>query len=144
MRSVRQTSKSGFVTSRRVNALLCFAALVLMYAQIASATVMMVTGACCSGDQCPIHGHHHAGQKNDNVAMDCGHDAHDMSKMSDCSMSCCHNVESSAIHANLFVLTPLSVSTPLTFFSGTKVAPAARNISQAFAPVAPPPKSFLR
>src|SRR2546429_5555246 len=134
MGSVRQTSKSSFVTNRRVNALLCFVALVLMYAQIASATVMMVTGACCSGDQCPIHGHHRAAETNDNGAMDCGHDARDVSKMSSCSMSCCQNTESSAIHANLFVLTPLSVPTSLILFSATTLAPASTNISQAFAP----------
>ena len=138
-----RTHKSRFSTRQRSSALLCFLALVLMYAPIASAAVMTITGACCSGDQCPIHGNHHHSQKTDSPPMDCGHGEHNMGGMEHCSMSCCHNTEQPAIHGNLFLLTPLSVSMSLAPHSAISLLSATAKISLAYAPLAPPPKSFL-
>jgi hypothetical protein len=107
---------------------------------------MVVTGACCTGDQCPIHGNHHSTQKrvtqkSDDVPMDCGHEGHDMSKMLACSMSCCHTVEQAAVHAYLFLLTPVSLSTALAPQSLASVTLTTTRISPVFAPLAPPPES---
>ena len=135
--------KSRFSTRQRSSALLCFLAFVLIYAPIASAAVMAITGTCCSGDQCPIHGNHHHPQKTDNPPMDCGHGEHNMSTMDNCSMSCCHNTEQPAVHGNLFLLTPLSVCTSLARLFEISFAPATTNLSPAFAPLAPPPKSSV-
>jgi len=139
------THKSRFSTRQRSSALLCFLALVLMYAPIASAAVMAITGACCSGDQCPIHGNgnHHHPQKTDNPPMDCGHGEHNMTTMDNCSISCCHNTEQPAIHGILFLLTPLSASTSLAGLSEISFAPHTTSLSPVFAPLAPPPKSFV-
>jgi hypothetical protein len=114
-----------------------------MYAPITSAAVMAITGTCCSGDQCPIHGHHHHPQKTDNPPMDCGHGEHNMSTMDNCSMSCCHNAEQSTVHANLYLLTPISLSTSLAWLSEMSFAPTATSLFPAFAPLAPPPKSSV-
>ncbi len=101
---MRRTRKYRFSTRQRLSALVCFVALMLMYAQIASAAVMVISGTCCSGDQCPIHGSHHHPQKTDYPPMDCGHGEHNMSTMDNCSMSCCHDTDLPAVHGNLFLL----------------------------------------
>jgi hypothetical protein len=139
-----RTRKLTFSTEHRLSALVCFVALMLMYAQIASAAVMVITGTCCTGDQCPIHGnHHHSSQKTGDPVMDCGHGEHNMSTMDNCSMSCCHNTEQPAVHANLFLLTPLSISTWLAPSSAVSSSSAITKVSLAYAPLAPPPKSLV-
>jgi hypothetical protein len=126
----------------RSSALVCCVALMLMYSQVAILAVMATTGACCNGDQCPIHGNHHHSQKSE-APMDCGHSGHDKSKMDSCTMSCCHNVEQSAVHANLYLLTPISLSTSLAPYSAIAFSSAPTKISLVFAPLAPPPKSLV-
>ena len=138
-----RTRNCRFSTKQRLSALVCFVALMLMYAQVASAAVMVITGTCCSGDQCPIHGNHHHSQKTDDPPMDCGHGEHNMNTMDNCSLSCCHDSERPVVHANLFLLTPLSVSTSLASYSAIPFSGAISKISLARAPLAPPPKSFL-
>jgi hypothetical protein len=135
-----RTRKLRFSTRQRLSALVCFVALVLIYAPIATSTVMAITGACCSGDQCPIHGNHHHSQKSHNPPMDCDRGEHHMSTMDNCSMSCCQNTEQPAVHCNLFLLTPVPVSASLAPLSATSLTPTATGISRAYAPPAPPPK----
>jgi hypothetical protein len=130
----------------KLSALCCLFALLLVYAPMASATLMAVTGACCAGDQCPIHGNHHpaqkgATQKSDEAPMECGHDGPGMGKMQACSMSCCHTIEQTVVHAYVFLLTPLSTSARLAPQSLASLALTTNKISPAFAPLAPPPKS---
>jgi hypothetical protein len=141
--SMSRDSKS----STRLSALCCLFALLLVYAPKASATLMVVTGACCTGDQCPIHGNHRptqkgATQKSDDVPMDCGHEGHGMKKMQACSMSCCHTIEQAVAHAHLFLLTPVSLSTALAPQSLASFALTTNKISPVFTPLAPPPKSL--
>jgi hypothetical protein len=138
--------KLSLATTRRTTALVCLIALLLTHAQVASATLMAMTGACCTGDQCPIHGNHHPvreipAQRNDDSAKDCDHHDHGANKMRSCSMSCCHTVEQPAVHAHLFVLTPIFVTAALAPRSIATLALAALRLSLAFAPPAPPPKS---
>jgi hypothetical protein len=130
---------------RRIGAWISLLALLLVYAPMASATLMVVTSACCTGDQCPIHGRHqHAentsGQANES-AMDCDHGAHHTSKMNSCSMSCCHTTEQAAVHAHIFLLTSISLHTALLPLSSASIESYTKNISPLFAPLAPPPKS---
>jgi hypothetical protein len=138
-----RASKLPSSTRRRLSALVCLVALMLVNSQIAASAAMAITGTCCSGDQCPIHGNHHHPQKTDNPPMDCGHGEHNLSTIVNCSMSCCDNTEQPAVHGNLFLLTALSVSTSLTRLSEISFAHPTTNLSPAFAPLAPPPKSFL-
>jgi hypothetical protein len=129
---------------QKVAAYACLLALLLVYAPIASATLMSVTGACCSGDQCPIHGNHHPSKHEEPAAMDCHGDKHNVNQMDSCSISCCHTDQRAAVNANIFVLTPISVSMQLLANTQTFLALAATALSLACAPLAPPPKSFLR
>jgi len=140
---MNRTRKCRFSTRQRLSALVCLVALMLMYAQIASAAVMVITGTCCSGDQCPIHGNHQHSQKTDDPPMDCAHGEHNMSTMDNCSLSCCQDSERPVVHAILFLLTPLSVSTSLASSSAIPFLCAITKISLAHAPLAPPPKPFL-
>jgi hypothetical protein len=128
---------------QKVAAWACLLALLLVYAPIASATLMSVTGACCSGDQCPIHGNHHPSKHAEPAAMDCHGDKHNVNQMDSCSISCCHTDQRAAVNANIFVLTPISVSMSLVANTQTFFAFAATGLSLAFAPLAPPPKSSL-
>jgi hypothetical protein len=128
---------------QKVAACACLLALLLVYAPIASATLLSVTGACCSGDQCPIHGNHHPSKHAEPAAMDCHGDKHNVNQMDSCSISCCHTDQRTAVNANIFVLTPISVSMPLLANTQTFLAFAATGLSLAFAPLAPPPKSSL-
>jgi len=132
---------------RRIGAWTSLLALLLVYAPMASATLMAITGACCTGDRCPIHGNHHPAQKgvaqtSEDAPMDCGHEGHDSNQMRSCSISCCHDVEQSAVHAHIFLLTRLSVSTALAPSSFTPLTSIAQKVSRVFAPLGPPPKPF--
>src|SRR5882724_8409804 len=128
---------------RKVAARACLLALLLVYAPIASATLMSVTGACCTGEQCPIHGNHHPSKHEEPAAMDCHGGEHNVNQMDSCSISCCHTDPRAAVSANIFVLTPISASMPLLANTQTFLTFAATGSSLAFAPPAPPPKSFL-
>ena len=133
---------------RQLQAIACLLGLLLFYAPILSATLMSVTGACCTGDRCPIHGSHHAGRQDhaktaEPAPMNCDHDGHDLRKVNSCSMSGCQTVEQPAVHAHIFVLessTDLASRTMIALLSDS--APA-RTIFMASAPPAPPPKSIV-
>ena len=131
---------------RRIGAWTSLLALLLVYAPMASATLMAVTGACCTGDHCPIHGNHPPAQKGSQTSeaapMDCGHESHDSNKVRSCSISCCHDVEQSAVHAHVFLLTSLSVSTALAPSSFAPLTSIVQKVSPVFAPLGPPPKPF--
>jgi hypothetical protein len=136
----------SIATAHRSRAFVCLVALLLTYAQIASATLMAVTGACCGGDQCPIHGNHHPPQQNtsqhrDDPPMDCDHHGHSANTMSSCSIACCHTVEPAAVHAHIYVLVPVSLGAPLasSLSAVSEISPAG--IFACYSPLAPPPKS---
>ena len=108
-KNMKHSAQSNFDRSQRAAAWISLLALLLIYAPVASATLMAVTGACCSGDQCPIHGNHHptsqnTSQNSSDAPMDCDHQAHSTNKMSSCSMSCCRTVEPAAVHMVLTVV----------------------------------------
>ena|SRR5260221_219710 len=138
-------AKDGVNAKRRAPGVICLLALLLTYAPIASATFMAVSGACCTGDQCPIHGNHHPAKespspKNESAPMDCSHEQHSANKMRSCSMSCCQNVESIAVHAHIFVLSPLPIESAFAPIAPAPIFAAFTNISLRSAPLAPPPK----
>ena len=146
-KTMQGSAKASFDRTRRWTAWISLLAILMMYAPIAGATFMALTGECCTGDQCPIHGNHHpvknnSTAKNENTPMDCGHQNHAANKMQSCAMSCCHNVEQSAVHARIFVLTPVSIATALAPRTAATSFTALTNISPSFAPLAPPPKSL--
>src|SRR5260221_14771338 len=123
---MKHSPNPSLVRTRRASAWISLLAILMMYAPIATATFMAVSGGCCTGDQCPIHGNHHAAKnnsspKNDSAPMDCGHEQHSANKMRSCSMSCCQNAQPVAVHAHIFVLSPLSIDTA---FAPSSSAPA--------------------
>ena len=130
---------------KSIASVLCLTALLLMYAPMASATLMALSGTCCAGDYCPIHGNHRPAQsgnaeKNKSAPMDCGHEDHDTGKMDSCSMSCCHTVQQTAVNIHVFLLTPLAITTSLATLSPAPIALNSSIVSPVFAPQAPPPK----
>jgi hypothetical protein len=144
-RIMRERSKPRLRTTA---ACICLLALMLIYAPITTATLMTVTGACCSGDYCPIHGNHHRNQEppaqtGENSPMDCDHVGHSASKVSTCSLSCCHDAQSSVAAAHIFLLAPMTLSIALAPLFSASAAPWTSSKSLAFAPPAPPPKSLI-
>lgn len=133
---------------RQLQALLCLFGLVFFYAPIMSATLMAATSMCCSTDQCPIHGNHHASHRDTakaagSVPVNCSHHGHDMSKMNSCSMSCCQTTERPAIHAHIFVPAPAVSLAWRAALSNLAQLSEPKTNSLAFAPPAPPPKSLV-
>jgi hypothetical protein len=131
--------------NKSIASVLCLIALLVVYAPMATATLMALSGTCCAGDYCPIHGNHHPAQndntgKNKSAPMDCGHEDHDTGKMDSCSMSCCHTVEQTLVSVHVFLLTPLAITTSLANPSPAPIALDNSIISPIFAPQAPPPK----
>lgn len=124
---------------RKFVAGICMLALVLVYAPIASATLVVATGACCDGDRCPIHGNHHSAPKTEETGTDCGHH---ISQLQSCSLSCCQNAEQPAAHAHVYLLMPVTLATNLALITATAPGAAPIKISPAFSPLAPPPKSL--
>jgi len=126
---------------RRTRPLLCLLALLLFQAPVIGAA-LLASGLCCSGDHCPIAAHHHSSAKTGEAPMQCEHGANGgTAKLQDCSMSCCHTTEQSAVHSQVFVLSP-DVAPP-------SFAPLSEAVSVLshdeefgpFSPLSPPPKS---
>jgi hypothetical protein len=130
--------------THRAAAVLCLLAVLLLQAPFARAAWISSSMACCMGDQCKIPGHHHKGQtqqtRQNDMPMDCDRD---MSKMSDCKMSCCKTSDDTDIDVALFVMPDLRIALqPLSVIS--EVAQhVPQMISRSEKPQSPPPKSVL-
>ena len=147
-KNMKHSTKSTFDGAQRAAAWISLLAVLLIYAPVASATLMAVTSACCSDDQCPIHGNHHPAHQNtsqhsDDTPMDCDHHAHSTNKMSSCSMSCCHTVEPAAVHSHIYVLIPLSLGAPLASSLSALPSISSARILLPSSPLAPPPKTSI-
>jgi hypothetical protein len=141
-KTMKHSTLSTFDFTQRLAAWISLLAVLLIYAPVASATLMAVTGACCSGDQCPIHGNHHqnTSKHGDESPMDCDHHGHSANKMSSCSMSCCHTIEPAAVHAQIYVLNAVSLGAPLAAILSAVRAISPAGIFASYSPLAPPPK----
>jgi hypothetical protein len=135
-----RTGNFANAVARRMPTLLCLFALFLFHAPVIGAAVL-ASGMCCTGEHCPIAAHHHSA-KTEEARMDCEHSTNGgAAKLQNCSMSCCQTTEQSAVHAQVFVLSP--DVTPASF------APLCEALSSRtcdeeigpFSPLSPPPKS---
>jgi len=135
------TGNFANAVARRTPALLCLFALLLFQAPVMGAA-MLASGVCCTGDHCPIAAHHHSSAKTEEAPSGCEHGTNGATKLQKCSMSCCQTTEQSAVHAQVFVLSP--DVTPPAF------APLSEAVSRltydeeigSFSPLSPPPKSL--
>jgi hypothetical protein len=131
--TIRQQNHSRFFCS-----VACLLAVVLFYAPLAAAAWSSYQAACCASGQCPIKSHHHhqapAAPQNH---MDCGHE---LSGMTACTMSCCHNPDRPFVSSVLFVpsisvkiFEPVAVQSHIAF---AKLSDLRRSIE----PLSPPPR----
>jgi hypothetical protein len=128
--------------ARRTPSLLCLFALLLFQAPVIGAAVL-ASGLCCSGNHCPIAAHHHSAAKTEEAPMDCNHNMSDRAaSLRTCSMSCCSTTEQSALHAQVFVLSPDLA--PLSFVRLSEAVPFLSYDEEigVFSPLSPPPKSL--
>ena len=136
--SVKQRTS---VRTRKLAALLCLFAVVLLQAPFARAAWLTSSMACCMGDHCPVPGHHHKNASSGNDApMDCGHN---MSHISDCKISCCNAADETAINVAQFVLPTLQIALSLECAVPVLTPFAPQMISRAERPQSPPPRLTL-
>src|SRR5882762_2783297 len=123
---------------RLISASICLLVVVLLYAPLAGAAWSSYQASCCTSEQCPIAGHHH--QKTPAAPanqMDCGHD---MPGMTACSISCCHDSESSMVSAVAFVLPSPAVVVALAGSKSPIEAPKSLDFLRSLEPLSPPPR----
>src|SRR5690348_10254189 len=107
-------------TTRRACGLVCLAVL-LLYTPAVQAAWLLVSGACCGGDRCPIAAHHHRAPETEEAPADCGHATeHSSRRVEGCSISCCRTAQEPAVHAHVFLPAPV-----LSFAPPEPSAPAA-------------------
>src|SRR2546423_515957 len=112
----------------------CLLAALFLYAPLAGAAWSAHSMACCTGDQCPIRGHHH--QKPAASHEDCEHSF----GMSACSMSCCQDQERVATSAVLFILPHLHLTIGVRLIVSVMEGRAFSEIPRSTQPVPPPPR----
>ena len=118
-----------------LGAYFCLLAALLLYAPLAGAAWSAHSMACCTGDHCPIRGHHH--QKPAASHEDCEHEL----GMSSCSMSCCQDEEKTATSALVFVLPDAQSLAALIPVVGASVSQIVLEIPRPARPVSPPPRT---
>jgi hypothetical protein len=122
--------------------LACLIALGAFQAPVVAGMVI-ATGACCIGDHCPIASHHHShsAAKEKETPIGCGHNMNQgADKVEHCSVSCCKTDEQSAVHSNVFLLSPIVVLASANPLSEAISIFEAGETLAAFAPLSPPPK----
>jgi hypothetical protein len=138
--NVAKASPTGRSPKRAFAGMICLLAMFLMQAPLVLATWSISTGMCCTGDFCPIAAHHHKKIATEPAhQMNCGHE---MSGMSNCAMSCCHDTDQPTIAANLFVMPAAQSFVVQTAVAGVVEAPKPQGIIFSAKPVSPPPRSL--
>jgi hypothetical protein len=144
---MRNKSNLANSVARRTPPLLCLFALLLFEAPFIGAAVI-ASGACCTGDHCPIAAHHHSPAKAEETKMDCGQhmngDLSNAGRLQACSVSCCQTTEKAAVHAQVFLLTPLAWFASFSPIPETLSALRYTGDAESFSPLSPPPKSRPR
>lgn len=124
--------------TRKVAALLCLLAVVLLQAPFARAAWFSSSMGCCMSDHCPIPGHHHKPAKAESeMPTDCGHN---MGHMSDCKISCCKTIDETAINIAQFVVPDLQFCLSLHNETPKVALFAPQMISRSKKPLSPPPR----
>jgi hypothetical protein len=123
---------------RVLAAWVCLVAAGLLYGPLAGAAWASRAMVCCARDHCNIPKHHHqkTGESPASTA-DCGHD---MSGLTDCSMSCCENPDRPVVTAVAFVPPPLAfASAPLRVACAIDT-PHSIEIPRSVQPLLHPPR----
>ena len=116
----------------------CLLAVLLLQAPMPLAAWALSTGMCCTSGFCPIASHHHhQATEQPSHEMNCGHD---MSGMTACTMSCCHDSDGPAIACVVFLMPPVaSFSVPLATHPATAILKQA-DFLRSIEPLSPPPR----
>jgi len=127
--------------TRRLAALVCLLAVLLLQAPFARAAWQSSSMGCCMSRHCPIPGHHHKNaHAKEDMPMDCGHG---MNHQADCKISCCKTTDETAISIAQFVLPGARVVLSSHAASPDASRFVTQLISRSEKPQSPPPKSFL-
>src|SRR6267143_797535 len=132
MHTARQNRRCSIAAS------ICLFMVVLLYAPLAGAAWWSYQMACCRSGQCPIPAHHH--QKTPATPanhMDCGHE---MSGMTACSMSCCHDSDRSLVASMAFVLPGSIAASPSVASTSPTELAKPLDFPRTIEPLSPPPR----
>jgi len=125
---------------RKLAAIFCLLAVVLLQAPFARAAWISSAMGCCMGDHCPIPGHHHnIANAETEMPMDCGHN---MSKVSHCKISCCKTADETAISVEQFVMPNPQIALPLSGETPDTSRFVLQMLSHFDKPQSPPPRLF--
>jgi hypothetical protein len=134
------TERKANSEKRRLAAIFCLLAVVMLQAPFARAAWISSAMNCCMGDHCPIPGHHHkSANAETEMPMGCGHG---VSKMSDCKISCCKTTDETAINVQQFVMPDPQVALSLAGGTPETSRFAPQMISRFDKPQFPPPRLF--
>jgi hypothetical protein len=130
--------ETGEMTSQR-KAILCLAAVAMLYTPVISAAVAACLMPCCTSNQCEITSHHHAPAK-PAPRHDC---AQSDSAQADCTMRSCSADRQQATASHVFVL-----PTGVTFVGSMPLPQEPPRVSTAVPqtapePLSPPPRPSL-
>jgi len=116
----------------------CLVAALLMYAPFAAYAYSAHAMSCCTGDHCPIPEHHHQHMlATPTDAMDCGHD---MSGMTACTMSCCHQDERPLLTPFAFLLPHFASASAPAFATPIVATLKQIELPRTIEPLSPPPR----
>lgn len=141
---MRQSLHSPTALGRKLVALVCFLAVVLLWSPLWAAAWQANTMACCNDGLCPAHGKPASSipEKQQSAAQECEHQGGSQHTGNmNCSMSCCHETPVSFTTAILFLLPePTILSQPAQSVATVSVL-AASKCFQSLEPLAPPPRA---
>jgi hypothetical protein len=117
-------------------------AVVLIYGPLAGAAWSSHAMACCTDDHCNIPQHHHQKTREHSASNTAGttNCGHDMSGMTNCSMSCCQDPDKPVVTAVAFVLPHRAFASASMQVTRSDDAPRAVEIPRSVEPLSPPPR----
>jgi len=132
---------------RKIGAWVCLLALALLWTPLWAAAWQAHGMECCEGGMCAAHGHTKSNRTQpqqsgpSKAPMNCEH--HGAGGISSCSISCCHESNSSFAVATIFVLpVPTTISQPAQGMAAFSYFARSESLLK-FEPLSPPPRSSL-
>jgi hypothetical protein len=133
----KSMAKSAIQGRKKWAAVVCLLAVVMLQAPFARAAWLSSSKACCMRDHCPVPDHHHHKNATSEMPMDCGHN---MSRTSDCKISCCKTADETAVNVAHFVMPDFLIVVSLEQALPVISPFAPQMISRAEKPQSPPPR----
>jgi len=144
---MRRSLQLPIAPGKKLGALLCLLAVLLLWAPAWAAALQSHPMDCCAGGLCPAHGHHskssEPASQPTQSPVDCEHNGESQksSGLAPCSLSCCPDSNHPTTAATIFVL-PVATQISAPSITIASVAqPPLRDIARVSDPLSPPPRA---